>query len=219
MTVENKETVSDFDALMGEITNIAKAHSEAKEKSDTSEDDSMIEAAAEEADADKKKDHKEPDGDEKDGKEPKMVKKSLDATLADGSAATVVDADEIFKSISEIADRVTRTEAEGAARTESVLGGLKTLTDVVKSLADQVASYASTGRGRKAVLTVNDKPQQATEVVKSEPGVESDDFFAKALAMQSQGKLSGLDVQRAETYLNMGLPVPVDVVTKVLGTK
>ena len=43
--------------------------------------------------------------------------------------------------------------------------------------------------------------------------------MAKALSAQKAGAISGQDVIRAETYLNRGLDVPADIVSRVAQVK
>ena len=88
-----------------------------------------------------------------------------------------------------------------------------------KSLQDEVKKLAGEGRGRKTVVSVSEKPVAGATVAKSQgaaDGLSANEFMAKALAAQASGRLTGLDVARAESALNKGLPVPQDVVNRVI---
>lgn len=186
---------SDFEALLGEITDLTKA----LPAEDTNKADAKVEAAAKDgedvSDADK-------DGDD--------VAKSFKIKLEDGTELEAMDGAALFKSLSE------RVEKHEATSLTAVSG----LLDVVKSLVGQVAALANKGTGRKAVLAVTEKPAAVADIAKSEPeGVSSDEFFAKALSLQAEGKISGNEVRRAEAYLNAGKPIPAEIITKVLSAK
>jgi hypothetical protein len=186
-----------------------KAAKDPKKDGETKEGDEKIEAAAEEAE-----EHEEPDGDEG-----KMIGKSFKLKLDDGTEVDAVDGAELFKSLTA---RVEKAEADAATREAAITGALRQVVDIAKSLADQVKTLSESGRGRKAVVSISEKPVPKTDIEKSEPaGVEPGEFLAKALDMQSKGLngITGRDVQRAEAHLNMNLPVPADIVVKVLGSK
>jgi hypothetical protein len=174
-------------------------------------DDAAIAAAAEDgADA-----GAAADGDGED------VVKSIMIVGENGEQEEAVDATELLKSLVE---RVESIEGE----TGQVLGKL---TDLVKSqaaqigaLTAQVGKLASGGRGRRAVVSVADKPEltkslgaDGGEGGDKPEGIPANEFMAKAMEACTAGKITGLDVARAESYLNRGLDVPASIKTKVLG--
>lgn len=192
---------SEFDKLLSEINGIATDVTKAmKDGADTAKGDKKV--------AEAEKEGAEGEGEVEDCD--KDMTKSFEVTLADGTKLQAVDGVEMFKAV---IGRVEKNET-------SVLAGMRAMVDIVKSLGDQVKKLSESGRGRKAVLTIAEKAPAATDVTKSaEEGVKPDDFFAKALAMQAEGKLSGTDIARAESYMNRGLPVPAEIVQRVLGGK
>lgn len=195
MTVETGK--SDFDLLLGEISDIAKA---LPAKGDTADADSKIVDAAEDGED-------ESDAD-KDGK---VVAKSFKLALADGTEIDAVDGAELFKSLTQ---RVEKSEISTAA-------AVRGLIDVVKSFAAELKAVSTKGVGRKTVIAINEKPAAISEeIAKSQDaGMPVREFLAKAFAMQVAGTVDGSVVRRAEAYANAGKTMPADIVTQVLGTK
>ena len=112
---------------------------------------------------------------------------------------------------------VNYDDAETTIRTAADLLGKQ--GDMIKSLQDEVKKLAGEGRGRKTVVSVSEKPVAGATMAKSQgaaDGLSANEFMAKALAAQASGRLTGLDVARAESALNKGLPVPQDVVNRVI---
>lgn len=146
--------------------------------------------------------------------EGEMMGKSFDVVLPDGSTAKAVDGTVMLKALQ---DRVETEGATMAKSMEAALSLLKSQAQRIETLTKAVANLAGTGRGRKAVVSVADKP--ATTLAKSEPasGLSPEQFMAKALDAQKAGRLSGLEVATAEASLNRGQPVPADIIAKALG--
>lgn len=179
------------------------------------EDDAKIEAAA--ADGEAAGDDADA-GD--DGDDDETLGKSLTIVNEDGEHEEAVDATDLLKSLVE---KVETIEGE----TGQVLGKL---ADLVKSqatqigaLTEQVGKLATAGRGRRAVVSVADKPELtkslgadggADEVPE---GIPAKEFMAKAMDACSAGKITGLEVARCESYINRGLDVPANIKAKVLG--
>lgn len=86
--------------------------------------------------------------------------------------------------------------------------------DLIKSMQEQIKTLSGEGRGRKTVVTVNERP---SVLRKSEPeeGITPNEFMAKALHAQAAGRITGADVAKAEAYLNRGLAVPAEIVARV----
>lgn len=177
--------------------------------------------------------HAEPDGDEGagagagDGDGDETMGKSFRFTLENGEEVEAVDGTEMVKSL------IARFDAFGAdavQKEESMTKALGVAVDLIKSQGDLIKSQgeaigslqnevkrlASEGRGRKTVVSVAEKPAAGT-MAKSEPaGVSGDEFMAKCLAAQAAGRITGLDVAKAEGFLLKGLAVPADIVKRVL---
>lgn len=212
--------MSKFDELLNELETLAKAQpaegdekivAAAAEGGGQGEGDDEIEgqdgAAAAggqggAAPADTPKDDGEPMG------------KSFRVTMPDGTEAEAVDGTAMLKALQNRIDTEGQTMAKSM---EAAVSLLKAQAERIDVLTKAVANLAGTGRGRKAVVSVADKP--ATTLAKSEPtqGLSPEQFMVKALDAQKAGRLSGLEVATAEASLNRGQPVPADIIAKALG--
>lgn len=213
-------TVNPFDALLADLTAL-KADGEVMQKSyapnDDSQDDKNILGAAD----DKGNGDLDDDGtNDKTGKpaakgegDEAPMGKSFDLTLDDGTKVEAFDATELLKALGARQDGVETAMTKALSIT---IDTIKVQGDLIKSLQADVTRLANAGRGRKTAVTLVDKVDPAS-LAKSEPtGMGAAEFMAKALSLQEQGKLSGLDVSRAESYLNRGLEIPADIRTKVM---
>lgn len=189
------------------------------DKGDTAADDKAIAAAAAD-DAGGAGSEEEQGGEAGEGDE---LSKSITLMGPDGKPIEVLDGGALLKALN---DRVDALDSDLKTGLPDLLkswsGIIKAQSDLIKgqavalkSLTDKYDELANAGRGRKAVVTVVDKkPAEAKE----EPaGVSSEDFMAKALTAQAGGKLTGIDVSRAEAYINRGMQPPAEIVRKVLG--
>lgn len=166
---------------------------------DTAEDDEKIKAAAAEGD---------------DGGKP--FGKSFTLKLDDGTEVEAVDGADLVKSL------IARVEAnEGSVKgaLEQTLGIIKAQGEMLKSLAGEVAAFKASGKGRKAVLSIAEKPAAAVDpLLKStaDEGITGEAFMAKALAAQAAGQITGREVATAESFINMGQTPPVEIVRAVM---
>ncbi|MFL5900888.1 MAG: hypothetical protein ACJ75S_06780 [Solirubrobacterales bacterium] len=174
-------------------------------------DDAAIAAAAEDgADAGAAAD----DGDD----EP--LGKSLQIVNENGEQEEAIDATDLLKSLVE---RVEGNETDMTKALTMVTDLVKAQAAQIGALQGQVTKLANAGRGRRAVVSVADKPElnkalgEGGEGGDEPQGIPANEFMAKAMDACSAGKISGLDVARAESYLNRGLDVPASIKTKVLG--
>lgn len=154
------------------------------------------------------------DGDkDKDGDGDQMGKSLGTVTLEDGTQAEAIDGTELVKSLMA---RVETTEGQMQKALEGAIGLIKGQSAMIKSLSEQVAKLAGTGRGRKTVVTVTEKNPAGTPMNKSEPaGMTGEEFMAKALVAQSNGKILAKDVSAIEMYLNRGMPIPAHLIARV----
>lgn len=182
-----------------------------------SQDDKDIQAAAEdggasegtvEGDADNSGDG---DGDD-------AMTKSL--TLEDGEE--VIDATEMLKSLQETQEEHSEVLAKAMPQILELIQGQRTLIqqqgEMIKSLQTQVQHLGNQGRGRKAVVTIIDKPNPGETTMAKSLGSEQltgQQILAKALDMQKAGKLTGLDVSRCENSIQAGVGVPADILAKI----
>lgn len=209
--------MSQFEKLMGELSQLG-TDQETMTKAlpaDDGKDEEKIQAAAAESGLDGDGDEDdmggEPDGDEDD--KPAMAK-SFKFTLEDGTEVEAQDGSELVKSLQ---DRVEKTEGNMFKALETAVSLIKGQGDLIKSMQDQIKKLGGEGRGRKAVVSVVEKPGPGEGVMaKSEPtGMSHDQFFAKALAAQREGRLSGTDIAIAESCLNRGEAIPQNIVQRV----
>jgi hypothetical protein len=212
-------TANPFDALIADL-NALKDEGEVMQKSYAPNDDKADDQNIANAADDKANGDLDDDGtNDKTGK-PVIKKegdeamgKSFDLTLDDGTKVEAFDATELLKALGARQDGV---ETALTKALEITVGTIKTQGDMIKSLQADVTRLANAGRGRKTAVTLVDKVDPAT-LAKSEPtGMGPAEFMAKALTLQEQGKLSGLDVARAESYLNRGIEIPADIRAKVM---
>lgn len=211
--------MSDFDKLMGELNQLAADQGEMAKAlpADNGEDEAKIQAAAAEGgdgDADNK--GGKPDGDADDNGDGKPMAKSFTLTLEDGTQVEAQDGAEMVKAL---ADRIDTSEANFAKAMGSAVELIKGQAELIKSMQGQLTKLSGEGRGRKAVVSVVEKPDPAANTMAKSltpDGMTSDQFFAKALAAQREGRISGTEIAVAETYLNRGQPIPEHIVQRVV---
>ena len=206
MTVENKKPGGAFDLLLTELTTLAKAMPAPEPEPD--EDEKIRLAAEAEAAA----------GGEK-KVAPAPLAKSMQVTLADG---TIVDAEDGTELVKSLIDRLDGTESVMA----KALGGavelikaqgvaLASTTALVKSLQSKVAELSNAPAGRKAVLSVHEKP--AGDLTKSQPeGLTHVEFMAKSHSAFDAKKISGQELTVIDVSLRQGHPIEPSLISKVL---
>jgi len=162
------------------------------------------------------------DEDEEEGVEPladdeddeDVFGKSFAVKTVDGAVVQAVDGAAALRALQ---SRMARRDEVISKALASVTSVLKQQAELIKSLRAEVARGGMAGRGRKAVLTVHDKPAAGT-LQKSQPaGVSAQEFLLKALDAQRAGRITGVDVAIAEAALNAGQQVPQHIAAKVLG--
>lgn len=146
--------------------------------------------------------------------------KSWTIELENGEQAEVFDATEMIKSM----------QADFSAFSKETSQVMTAAFDLIKSqsaqitaLKKQVGDMASTGRGRKTVISVTEKvAAPSAPLAKSSNGADQDgmtptEFFAKASTAQKAGRITAADISVAEAYMNRGQAVPPQIVSRVLG--
>lgn len=93
---------------------------------------------------------------------------------------------------------------------------MKSMSVQIESLDKRVNELSGKGAGRKATITVVEKTPSTFQ--KSQPalGMTESEFFAKAFAAQRKGLVGSIEISTAETYLSKGLPIPAELVQRVL---
>lgn len=215
--------MSDFDKLMGELNQLAADQGELAKAlpADDGKDEDNIQAAAAEGglgggdgDVDGAGEGDE-DGAE-DGKgDGAPMAKSFQLTLEDGTVIEAQDGTEMVKALAEDLNQTKGTMAKALGEAVTLIKGQN---DMIKSLTDRVAKLSGEGRGRKAVLSVVEKPAPAATMAKSQQaeGVTPEIFFAKALDAQKANRISGTDIAVAESCLNRGIAIPDHIVQRVM---
>lgn len=217
--------MSQYEKLLEELETMAKAM-----PGDEGADDDKIQAAAAAANPDADGDGENdvtgddlnPEGlgdegeGEGDGDDEETMGKSFALKLEDGTELEAIDGTELVKSLMARVESNEGTVMKALGTAVDLLGKQG---NMIKSLQDEVKKLAGEGRGRKTVVSVSEKPFAGATMAKSQgaaDGLSANEFMAKALAAQASGRLTGLDVARAESALNKGLPVPQDVVNRVI---
>lgn len=211
--------------LLEEMKVLAKAEP-LPDDPDGDQDDADIRTAAGVANADNASQEVGSDEEESDEGEEGDESEQTDGDLAksftvkrnDGTETEVFDASDLIKSLG---DDVQSLRAETVSVMQQALELIKSQAAEVASLKRQVESFGASGRGRKAVVSVTDKVAHADVMKKSasadEGGLSKQEFFAKAAAAQSAGRITAADVSVAEAYLNKGMPIPPRIVARVVG--
>ena len=224
---------NDFSALLDELaalqagnTDMAKAM-----KTEDAEDDEKIAAAAD-TDGDGKTEgaaegESEAKGGDKDGddKDDEYFGKSMSVTLEDGSQVEAFDGTEAIRGLHQRIDALAE-KIDGQAGNDMMakaLGGvgdgLKGLQGVVKdqgemlkALRSEVATLRSSGTGRKATLSVHEKPTAAP----AQPdGLTPDQVMTKAMSAAEAGKITAREVATLESYFGRGLKPPADLLARI----
>lgn len=146
-----------------------------------------------------------------------VMGKSFQVADADGTTHEVVDATEMVKSL---LARQESTDNVLAKALESMTGTLAKQNDLIKSLSEQIKTVSGQGRGRKAVLSITEKPSIDT-LAKSgaaaeEGGMTPGEFFAKANNAFETGKLGGKDLNTISVCIRGNHPIDEALVKKVL---
>lgn len=139
--------------------------------------------------------------------------KSFEFVDEKGQKHEAVDATELVKSI---LDRQQATEGALAKAMETMVGALQKQGELIKSLTAKVEQVSTQGRGRKSLVSVTEKPDAGTLTKSEQPGITSDDFFAKANAAFDAGKLSGKELTTIDVCRRGGYQIDPALISKVL---
>lgn len=221
---------SEFEKLAAELEVLAKAA-----KPDTEED--KVLAAAKEAgvDTDQIGDTKTPaakddaaddaagvdgpDGDDdEDDEDDEVLGKSFRAVGADGQSVRAYDATELIKSINE---RILGVESMLDADNQNLSKSLNLMTDMLKEQAEQIetlqkamVNMSKQGVGRKAVLTVTERPD-ASMIKSAQPQMTTETFMMKANAAYNAGRISGKDLTVCDVSLRHNEAIDAALINKI----
>lgn len=151
-------------------------------------------------------DEDEDAGDENDEDESESFGKSFAVTLSDGSQVEAYDGTAMIKSL-----QVELGHAHAALAQSIDL--TKSLFAEINGLKKSVAALQGQGKGRKAVLSIHDKPTLG----KAENStVRPQDLLAKALTAQRDGKITSVEVAQIDTYLGRNANPPSALLAKIV---
>lgn len=150
--------------------------------------------------------------------------KSITATI-DGKTEEMIDATDMLKSL-DASVAGLQVENQGMAKAfgesvtliKSVVNIVKSQGEVIKSLNAKIEEISGQGRGRKAVLSVNARPDpmaKALEGQQAKVSITAGQVMEKCLDAQAAGKLTVLDVARAESSLNERQPIPQEIMKAI----
>lgn len=219
------EAEGGFDALLADLEVLHKALPTADEDGD--DDDAKIQAAAEDGaqqgDAEGGKAEGAEKGDKDDGEdededgEGQPFGKSFEVTLADGRKERALDGTAMLKALH---DENVALRAQGTQLTRGVttLGELvKSMhaarvedRKLLKSMSAQLARLGDQGRGRKALLHVNEKTSPVTPPAEARPPAK-EEIMAKAESLRVAGRISGAQAIKVFSYTERGLGVPEEL--------
>lgn len=160
-------------------------------------------------------DDDEEDEDDEDDEDDELLGKSFAVRTADGQVVRAVDGVAV---ISRLRHEIRDQNEELAKSLVALTKVVKKQAQMIKSLRMDLAAKASAGRGRKAVLTVHEKPTAGRQMAKSQRAeISGEEFLLKAVDAQRNGRITGVEVAIAEAAINNGQKVPDHIVQKVLG--
>ena len=211
---------SEFEQLAAELEVMAKAQPATEE--------GKVLAAAKEAgvdtdqigdgdEDDKKKDAAGAEGATDDGDEDEVLGKSFQAVDSDGQEVKAYDATDLIKSLN---SRVSGVETTLDTDNKNLSKSLNTMADMLKAQSEQIetlqkamVNMSKQGAGRKAVLTVTEKPEPA--MMKAEPTVTPESFMAKANAAYGAGRITGKDLTTCSVALRIGESIDAGLLNKI----
>lgn len=199
-----------FEQLCEELETLTKSYGD-PDGDGKGEGDEKIQAAADGGDGGSAEDDEEGDGsDGGNGGEP--MAKSFSFTLEDGTVIEAQDGTELVKSLM---GRVDARDQQFLKAFESLTTVVKAQDQLIKSLQGDIKKFSGEGRGRKAVVTPVSKPAAGAPAVPAKEGMTGQEFMTKCMDALGAGRITSVDVSRAESALNRGVPVPQDIVARV----
>lgn len=217
--------MSDFDKLLAELNTQAEEQNtmaKALPADDGSDDEKVLAAAAEGGDMEEGEGLEDDEDDENEDEEGEVpFGKSYNVTTDDGQTLEAVDGTELVKSlmneVSVLKTGFSQGEAKMAKALEGCVNLIKQQGDMIKSLTASHNKLAGTGRGRKAMLNINEKPAAGEQLQKSHSeGIAANDFMAKSHAAFDAKKITGLELTTIDVSLRNNTPIDPSVIQKVL---
>ena len=161
------------------------------------------------------------EGSTEDEEDEEEMGKSFSITLENGEVVEATDGTAMLKSLktetSEIRTGMEAFQGQVFKAMSSMAEIVKNQADLIKSLEATVGKLRGTGAGRKAVLSVMDRPAEGQGLQKSQaPQLNAQEFMAKCDDAFSNGRLNGAELRAVETSINNGVAVPDSIIRKVL---
>lgn len=207
--------MSEFEKLAEDLETLAKSQLGAGDDADA---DEKIAAAADESAVGAGDGGGSGGSDDDDDEDDEVLGKSFSAERG-GERVRVFDATELIKSMGERLETIEMADAENRMHLGKSMG---LIADMLKSQAEEIATLKKSiselgneGRGRKTVLSVTEKT--VTTLAKSDdaPVVGNAELMAKCLSAQKAGRLTGIDVARANVAVESGMAVPQDILARL----
>lgn len=181
-----------------------------------SQDDKDIQAAAEEGEGD---DEESIEGDDEDEGEEGSMAKSL--TLANGEEA--LDATEILENLQKSMVEHEEVLAKALPQVLQLMQGQSKMIqqqgDLIKSMQTRIDQLGNQGRGRKAIVTISEKPIAGELMTKSQPeGLTHGELMLKANAAFDKRIITGTQLTTIDVSLRQGAAIDPALLSKVVNS-
>lgn len=212
--------MSKFQELLAQLNAEQEAQDTlAKALPQDSQDDETIQAAAEEGQGEGEGEGDDEGEGEGEGEGESSLTKSL--TLADGEE--VLDATEMLKSMQADLTEHGEVLAKALPQVLQLMQGQSKMIqqqgELIKSMQTRIDQLAGQGRGRKTVVTVQEKlPAGETTLAKSQPeGITPQEFMLKANNAFDKGVITGTQLTTIDVAVREGKVASLDhsLLTKI----
>lgn len=145
-----------------------------------------------------------------------QLAKSLEAAAA-AAGVTMIDGEELTKSLDSLNGRVSAAEGILAKGLESAIALIRGQGELLKSMQANIHQLSGQGRGRQTVVTVNERQPVGEQLAKSQAGqVTVGEVLAKANAAFDAKKITGLELTALDVSLRTGQSPSEAVLAKIL---
>lgn len=212
--------MSKFQELLAQLNAEQEAQDTlAKALPQDSQDDETIQAAAEEGQGEGEGEGDDEGEGEGEGEGESSLTKSL--TLADGEE--VIDATDLLKSLQGDIAEQGEVLAKALPQVLQLMQGQSKMIqqqgELIKSMQTRIDQLAGQGRGRKTVVTVQEKlPAGETTLAKSQPeGITPQEFMLKANNAFDKGAITGTQLTTIDVAVREGKVASLDhsLLTKI----
>lgn len=212
--------MSKFQELLAQLNAEQEAQDTlAKALPQDSQDDETIQAAAEEGQGEGEGEGDDEGEGEGEGEGESSLTKSL--TLADGEE--VIDATDLLKSLQGDIAEQGEVLAKALPQVLQLMQGQSKMIqqqgELIKSMQTRIDQLAGQGRGRKTVVTVQEKlPAGETTLAKSQPeGITPQEFMLKANNAFDKGVITGTQLTTIDVAVREGKVASLDhsLLTKI----